>query len=136
MRELFQRFRERKLKIEPVKYEFLRAEVQFLGHVASDEGLRPDPRKKAVRNFSEPKTLKQLKGFLGFSSYYRRFIHNYSKVAKSLYELLKKDAVYDWKEPQQNAFRTQLRLLSYSIQILREHSLLPTTLQAVPPVVF
>jgi hypothetical protein len=74
----------------------LRAEFQFLRHVATDEGLRPDPRKtEAVRNFPEPKTVKQLKGFLGLSSYYRRFIHNYSKVAKPLYELLKKDPVYD-----------------------------------------
>ncbi|PNF43271.1 hypothetical protein B7P43_G00916 [Cryptotermes secundus] len=72
----------------------------------------PDPRKtEAVRNFPEPKTVKELKGFLGLSSYYRRFIHNYSRVAKPLYELLKKDAVYDWKEPQQNAFQTLKELL-------------------------
>jgi hypothetical protein len=107
LRELFQRFRENKLKIEPFKSEFLRAEVQFLGHVATDEGLRPDPRKMdAVRNFPKPKAVKQLKGFLGLSSYYRRFIHKYIKVAKLPYELLKKDTVYDWKEPQQNAFQT------------------------------
>jgi hypothetical protein len=100
----------------------LRAEVQFLRHVVTDEGLRPDPRKKeGVRNITDPKTVKQLQGFVGLSSYYRRFIHNYSKVAKPLYELLKKDAVYDWKEPQQNAFQTLRELLSYSIQILRDH---------------
>jgi hypothetical protein len=112
LRELFQRFRESNLKIEPFKCEFLRAEVQFLGHVATDEGPRQGPRKtEAVRNFPEPKTVKLLKGFLWLSSYYRRFIHNYSNVAKPLYELLKKDAVYDWKEPQQNAFQTPKELL-------------------------
>jgi hypothetical protein len=69
MSELFQRFLERKLKIEPFKCEFLRAEVQFLVHIDTDEGLRSDPRKtEAVRNFLEPKTVKQLKGFLGLSS--------------------------------------------------------------------
>ena len=112
LRELFQRFRESKLKIEPFKCEFLRAEVQFLGHVATDEGLRPDPRKtEAVRHFPEPKPVKELEGFLGLSAYYTRFIHNYSKVAQPLYKLLKKDAVYDWKEPQQNAFQTLKELL-------------------------
>jgi hypothetical protein len=45
LRELFQRLRESKLKLEPFKCDFLRAEVQFLGHVATDKGLRPDPKK-------------------------------------------------------------------------------------------
>jgi hypothetical protein len=90
----------------------LRAEVQFLGHVATDEGLKPDPKRtEAVRNFPEPKTVKQLRGFSGLSSYYRRFIQNYSKVAKPLYELLKKGAVYEWREPQQNAFQIPKELL-------------------------
>jgi hypothetical protein len=67
LRELFQRLRESKLKIEPFKCEFLRAEVQFLGHVTTDEGLRPDPKKtEAVRNFPEPKTVKQLGIFRAF----------------------------------------------------------------------
>jgi hypothetical protein len=57
LRELFQRFCESNLKIESFKCEFLRAEVQFLGHVATDEGLRTEPRKaEAVRNLPEPKT--------------------------------------------------------------------------------
>jgi hypothetical protein len=69
LRELFQRLRESKSKIELFSCEFLRSEVQFLGHVATDEGLRPEPRKtEAVLNFPEPKTVKQLKGFLGLSS--------------------------------------------------------------------
>jgi hypothetical protein len=112
LRELFQSFWESKLKIEPFKCEFLRAEVQFLGHIATDEELKPDSKKtEALRNFSEPKTVKQLRGFLGLSSYYRCFIHNYSKVVKPLYELLKKGAVYEWREPQQNAFQTLKELL-------------------------
>jgi hypothetical protein len=60
---------------------------------------------EAVQNFPETKTVKELKGFLGLYSYYRRFIHIYSKVPKHLYELLK-DAVCGWKEPQHNAFQT------------------------------
>jgi hypothetical protein len=113
LRELFQRLRESNLKIEPFKCEFLRAEVQFLGHRVSDKDLLPDPKKtEVVRNFPEPKTVKQLRGFLGLSSYYRRFIQNYSKVAQPLHDLLKKNASYDWKEPQQHAFQTLKELLT------------------------
>jgi hypothetical protein len=52
-----------------------------------------------------------LKGFLGLSSYCCQFIQNYSKVAKPLYDLLNRNASYDWKEPQQNAFQTVKELL-------------------------
>jgi hypothetical protein len=63
----------------------LKAEVQFLGRVATEEGLRFDPEKMvAVRNIPETKKVKQLKGFLSLSSYYRGFIHNYKNVANSL----------------------------------------------------
>jgi hypothetical protein len=94
LRVLFQRLRESNLKTEPFKCEFLRAEVQFLGHRVSDKDLLPDPKKKeVVRNIPEPKTVKKLRGSLGLSSYYRRFIQNYSKVAKPLYHLLKKECV-------------------------------------------
>jgi hypothetical protein len=72
LRELFQRFRESKLKTEPLMCEVLRAEFQFLCHVATDVWLQMDPRKtEALRNIPEPKRVKQLKGFLGISSYYR-----------------------------------------------------------------
>jgi hypothetical protein len=54
LRELFQRLRECNLKIEPFKCEFLKAEVQLLGHRVSDKGLLPDPKKtEAVQNFPE-----------------------------------------------------------------------------------
>jgi hypothetical protein len=77
LRELFHRFSESKLKIEPFKCEFLRVEVQFLG-----------PKKMGVvRNIPEPMTVKQLKGFFGISPCYRRSIYNYTKVAKLLYEI-------------------------------------------------
>jgi hypothetical protein len=59
LRELFQRLRKSKLKIEPFKCEFLRAEVQFLSHVATDEWLRPDHKKrKQCETFLNPRQLK------------------------------------------------------------------------------
>jgi hypothetical protein len=101
LREIFQSLRESSLKTEPFKCEFLRAEVQFLRHCFTDKGLLPDSKRTVVRSFPEPKTVKQLRGFLGLSSYYRRFIQNYSKVAYPLHDLLKKNASYGRTEPQQ-----------------------------------
>jgi hypothetical protein len=60
----------------------LRKEVSYLGHVITNEGVRPDDKKiEAVKNFPVPTTTKQLNGFLGLAGYYRRFMPNFSKVA-------------------------------------------------------
>jgi hypothetical protein len=75
LRTVFGRLREYNLKLQPDKCEFLRKEVNHLGHVISKDGFRPDPKKvKSIENFPTPNTVKQLKGFLGLSSYYRRFV--------------------------------------------------------------
>jgi hypothetical protein len=55
-----------------------------------------------TENFPTPKTVKQLKGFLGLAGYYRRFVPQFSKIAAPLYKLLKKDAKYKWEEGQEN----------------------------------
>lgn len=106
LKEIFQRLREYNLKIHPDKCEFLRAETNFLGHIISDKGIEPDPKKiQAVRDFPQPKTTKELKSFLGLSGYYRRFIANYSKIGKPLYGLLKKGVKYEWGYEQEKAFQ-------------------------------
>lgn len=72
---IFERLENFKLKINPEKCAFLRTEINFLGHVVSNAGLFPDPRKiEAVMKFPIPKNQKELKSFLGLASYYRKFI--------------------------------------------------------------
>jgi len=74
---VFERLRIHNLKIEKDKCSFLQRECLFLGHVISDEGIKPDKKKvEAVRNFPVPKNVKQIKSFLGLSGYYRKFIEN------------------------------------------------------------
>ncbi|XP_037774414.1 uncharacterized mitochondrial protein AtMg00860-like [Penaeus monodon] len=65
-------------------------EVDFLGHVVSQEGIKEQPQKiKAIRDFPRPKTLRELQSFLGLANYYCKFLENFSKMARPLYELTK-----------------------------------------------
>lgn len=99
------RLRAANLKLQPDKCEFLRPEVMYLGHIIGKDGVRPDPKKiEAVQNFPQPKNPKAIKQFLGLAGYYRRFIPSFSKVAKPLTELLKKETVFHWGQEQNKAF--------------------------------
>ena len=91
--EKFERFLERlrkaNLTLQPDKCEFLKTELVYLGRVLSGDGVKPDPRKyEAVREFPQPKNIKNIREFLGLGDYYRRFIHNFSEIAKPLSKLL------------------------------------------------
>ncbi|UYV64914.1 K02A2.6-like [Cordylochernes scorpioides] len=79
--------------------------ITILGHEVSENGIRPDQEKiRAVRDFATPRSLKEVRSFLGLSSYYRRFIPNYAHVAQPLNDLLKKDSAFNWNQEEQNAF--------------------------------
>jgi len=91
LKEIFERLRQFELKIEPDKCEFLKTELNYLGHVMTSEGVKPDPQKvEAFCEFPTPKNITDLKSFLGLAGYYRKFIPQFSKIAKPLNELLKK----------------------------------------------
>jgi len=92
--------------LQPAKCEFLRKEVNYLGHQITETGVRPDPQKVvAIEQFPTPANPKQLKTFCGLIIYYRRFIPNCSRTASPLYKLLKRDANFEWTEAQENAFQ-------------------------------
>jgi len=85
--EVFSRLREYNLKLQSDKCEFLRKEVTYLGHLI----INPNPSKlQAVEKFPAPKKMKDMQSFLGLAEYYRKFIENYSKIAKPLTKLMKK----------------------------------------------
>ena len=104
---VLQRLKELGLKIQPDKCEFLKPELEYLGHVITHEGIKPNPKKiSAVKDFKIPKTPTDVKSFLGLAGYYRKFIKNFSKLAKPLTDLTKKDNPFRWTETQQTSLDT------------------------------
>ena len=78
--------------------------MEYLGHVITPGGMHPDPSKiEAVSAWPTPTNLKQLRGFLGLSRYYRKFVKGYACIASPLTDLLKRDA-FEWNEKATNAF--------------------------------
>nr|XP_049701809.1 uncharacterized protein LOC126055664 [Helicoverpa armigera] len=122
--KIFDRLRKHNLKLQPDKCEFFRKEVGYLGHTISDKGVSPNPDKvKAVSQFPVPKCPKDVKSFLGLVSYYRRFIPDFSKTAKPLTTLLKKDIPFFWSNEQQIAFEElKGKLISAPILIYPDFS--------------
>ena len=79
--------------------------INYVGHLISAKGVHPDPDKiKAIQQWPRPETVKELRGYLGLSSYYRRFIQNYGKLADPLTQLMQKDIEFRWTEDTKSAF--------------------------------
>lgn len=97
---VFAKLREHGLKLNPHKCHFFQQKVQYLGYTVSEEGISASEDKvKVVKEWPLPNTLKELRGFLGFSSYYRRFVERYAHTAKPLYGLI---ATFNKRNPQKS----------------------------------
>lgn len=93
---VFERLRQFNFKIQLDKSEFLQKEVNYLGHVITPNGIKPNPDKiKAILDFPIPRTPKELKSFLGLLGYYRKFIQNFAQLTKPMTSRLKKDNKID-----------------------------------------
>ena len=85
---VFKKLREAGLKLSSSKCRFMCTEIKYLGHMISEKGISVDPDKVAcVQSWPVPKTVKQVQSFLGFASFYRRFIKNFARIAKPLHEV-------------------------------------------------
>jgi hypothetical protein len=74
-------------------------EASFLGHIINDGGISVDPTKVTyVLKWELPRTVKEIRSFLGLAGYYRRFIEGFSKLAKPLTSLLEKDKEFKWTD--------------------------------------
>ena len=124
VRQFFSRLAYTNLVLQPEKVHYLRKKVAFLGHIISERGVEPDPEKvKAVRHIPQPKGVRNIREFLGLTGYYRRFIKDYAKVAKPLYDLLKKDKEFNWEDTQETSFNIlKERLCSEPILLFPDFS--------------
>ncbi|GFX97001.1 retrovirus-related Pol polyprotein from transposon opus [Trichonephila clavipes] len=83
------------LEIKFKKCQFLKKKIEFLGHIAESGTIKPSPTKTlAVRKFPEPTTIKQVQSFLGLTGYFRKYIKDYSKIAKPLSDLTRKENLF------------------------------------------
>ena len=117
------KLQEANLKLAPEKCCFYRSSVNFLGHVVSGKGIETDPSKiDKVQNWPTPSNPDELRSFLAFAGYYRRFIRDYSKISKPLSELIpptspkkgakSKSLLWNWTEKEQEVFDYIKELLS------------------------
>jgi len=101
------------LTIQPKKSFLFRREIQFLGFIVSESGLKPDPSKlDAVQKFPLPKTITELKGFHALCSYYRRFIKDFAKICQPLTNAFRgKPRLLIWTQPMLDAFEDLKRAM-------------------------
>ena len=79
------RLKQCNLKLNPKKCSFLQSKVKYVGHVVSENGVEPDPEKlEKVANWPIPKNAEEVRQFTSFAGYYRRFVKDFSKIAKPL----------------------------------------------------
>ena len=113
LREVFGRFRAANLKLNRKKCELFRQKVLYLGHIVTQEGISTEPSKvEAVISWPTPMNKRELRGFLGLCSYYRKFIKSFSDVAGPLYKLIEKETVFAWTEQCKEAFDELKRRLT------------------------
>lgn len=120
VRKIFQTLQNANLKVQLDKSEFLKKETEFLGHIITTEGIKPNPNKiKAIQDFKIPKTTKQIKSFLGLVGYYRKFIKDFAKVAKPLTLRLKKESKINPQDLDYQESFEKLKLLITSEPVLK-----------------
>ena len=125
---VFQKLAAAGLKLKPSKCHFFKEEIEYLGHVMSGEGISTNPKKvEAVTKWTTPQTVFDVRSFLCFVGYYRRFIKNFSKIAKPIREVITglenqskrtaKKTFVEWTEAANAAFK-HLKELCVSTPIL------------------
>ena len=135
---VFSRLAKHGLKAKPSKCHLFKTSINFLGHVASADGIQTDPDKcSALENWPVPASAKAVRQFLGFAGYNRRFVKDFSKIAKPLFALTSKPKKNSKKTPKDPPFvctRTPecQEALDHLLDV-PTHPCVSGLLQALPP---
>lgn len=112
LKAVFTQLERHQLFVKESKCSFAQKHLEYLGHIIGETGVSIDPAKiEAVQYWPPPKSVRQLRGFLGLVGYYRKFIRNYGLLTKPLTTLLKKDVRFCWGTAEQEAFEAVKRQL-------------------------
>ena len=125
---VFQKLCAAGLKLKPSKCFFFKEEIEYLGHVVSGKGISTNPKKiEAVSKWPTPRTVYDVRSFLGFVGYYRRFIKNFSRITKPITEVITglenqskraaKKTYIEWKDAADTTFE-HLKAMCVSTPIL------------------
>ncbi|GBG64146.1 hypothetical protein CBR_g40845 [Chara braunii] len=97
LRQVLEKLREANFKINAKKCDWAKTQVLYPGHVLDGDGVKPEDCKiAAIRDWSTPRTLTELRSFLGLANYYRKFVRNFSTIAAPLRRLLRKETIWKW----------------------------------------
>ena len=95
------------------KCEFWLTEVKFLGHIVSVSSVSLDPEKvEAVMSWERPKSVFEIRSFLGFAGYYRRFIEDFSRLAAPMTRLTRNEVKFEWNDLYERALQELKRRLN------------------------
>ncbi|KAG8481084.1 hypothetical protein CXB51_025832 [Gossypium anomalum] len=123
LRIVLQVLREKQLYAKFSKCEFWLTEVTFLGHMVSAEGIKVDPRKiEAIVEWKPPRSVTEIRSFLGLAGYYRRFVEGFSVLAAPLTKLIRKGAPFVWTNKQQEAFEKLKKVLTEAPVLIQPES--------------
>ena len=113
LRSIFQKLEQANFKIQPEKCVFATDTVEYLGHICTPDGIRPDPKKiRAIKEYPVPKTVRDIRAFIGLSGYYRRHVPHFAELTKPLTSLTKKEVPFKWTNEHQKVFEKLKQILS------------------------
>jgi hypothetical protein len=104
LRAVFNALLEARLYGNLEKCIFCTNRVAFLGYVVTEKGIDDPAKIEAIEKWPQPKTVTQVRSFLGLAGFYRRFVKDFGSIAAPLNELTKKDVPFVWGDAQQQAF--------------------------------
>ena len=103
---IFQRLKEVGLKLKRSKCDFMKTQIQYLGHLISSDGIQPLPEKlESIKNMPATRNAKEVKQFLGLAGYYRKFVLQFSDLSRPLTRLTRKDILFKWTKECQACFK-------------------------------